>query len=62
MRAKGYWTVQDVAEKVCLSNTAVYKWVEEEKVKSQKFGQTIFIEYDSIITHLGPEMAKMLEL
>jgi hypothetical protein len=62
MRAKGYWTVQDVADKVMLSTSAIYKWVEEAHVKTEKLGQTIFIQYDSVKTHLGPEMAKLLEL
>lgn len=60
MRAQGYWTVEDLSTKVCMSKSGIYKWIDEQRVRSTRIGNAVFVELDSVITHLGPEAAALL--
>ena len=62
MREKGYVTCAVAAEKAGVSVFSIYRWVEDKKVTSVSVGRHLYVQYDSLLTYLGPDAAKALDL
>lgn len=61
MRAKGYWTVTDIAEKFMVSTSAVYKWIDYDHVDVVRRNRSVFIRYDSVVEYVGERATQILE-
>jgi len=62
MATQGYMTAMEAAEKAGVNIATVYRWVEAEKIDGLKAGKHWYVKVQSLIDHLGPELAKALGL
>lgn len=62
MRQRGFITVKEIAAKIGITKTTVYRWVEQGKVAEERVGAARYISLASLVQHLGPTAAKMLEV
>lgn len=61
MRQRGFVTVKEIATKLGITKTTVYRWVEQGKVAEERIGAARYISLSSLAQHLGPTARQMLE-
>ena len=64
MKTKGYIPLAQAAELCHLSPMGVKMWLTHDppKVEGTQVGSCWFVSYASLLKHLGPEAAKLLDL
>lgn len=60
LAAQGFVLVSEAAERVGTAPATVTKWIKDGHIKSITVAGTRFIEWASLLKHLGPEGAKLL--
>lgn len=61
MKAKGYMTVARAAKCCGVTRQTVNLWMQKSVVRSIRVGFRVYVERASLLEHLGPEGAKMLD-
>jgi len=62
MAEKGYLTMDEAAELVGLTRTAISLWCSDGKIESTKLGKHRYIKRDSLMRHLGADATQALGL
>jgi hypothetical protein len=61
LREQGYFPISEIAGKIGVHYSTVYRWVRENIVASLDFGGAHYVEWKSVVAHLG-EVANVLGL
>lgn len=61
MREKGYLLCTEVAQRVGIHKATVYRWIRDGRVRVKDFSGAYYVEWVSVVEHLG-EIAGVLEL
>ena len=62
MRATGWIPALEVATLCKTSLRSVYRWADDGKVERLKVGNSVYIKWTSVRTHLGADVCKALGL
>lgn len=57
MKTRGLWPVPEIARKLKVAPSTVYRWVEDEKIESTKVGAAIYVRIKSVREYVGRETA-----
>lgn len=60
MRARGYITPREAAERLGISTGTIYRWVDEGHVAEQRLAGARYVEVGSLTKHVGPAAMTML--
>lgn len=60
MRAKGFIPATRIAEQTGYTSSAVRRWVAEGKVKGIMAGGEMFVDFETLVFHIGDEAARAL--
>jgi len=62
MRSEGYLLVREAARKIGVSSQTIYRWIAENKVEGFRNGYRRYVNWRSILRHLGPQACKIRDL
>jgi excisionase family DNA binding protein len=60
MRAKGFVTVAEVADRVGVSPSTVYNWIHDERVQSLRVGSAWYVSVASVKAYHGEDVTDLL--
>lgn len=61
LRLEGYYPISEVAKRVGLHYSTIYRWVRENIVEHLDFGGAYYVKWTSVVDHLGT-VAEILNL
>ena len=53
LRKKGYYPISEIAKRIGLHYSTVYRWARENIVEHLDFGGAYYIKWSSVVDHLG---------
>ena len=62
MRAKGFWVVRDLSARLLIGESAIYKWIAQDRVEHCSMGNNIYIKYSSLENVISKEILEALDL